>query len=500
MLGTLSMRLFVLIAIVTLAGLSLLAWKVVEMHTADLERETLNSALRLSDTLRRSTRSSMLKNRKEDVYQMMHMVGEQPGIERLRIFNKEGEITFSSLPDEESEVVDKQAEACTRCHTGAEPVSRPDRKELTRVFNSADGHRVLGLITPFYNEPDCSGPSCHASPEEQGVLGVLDLQLSLAGVDSAVEAQNNRFLVLVYLLMLIIASTCGIFVWKFVHRPVNELIRGTERFKSGELGYRIQLRSGTEIGELAASFNQMAEELGQAQQQLTDWAHTLEQRVEEKTRTLQQAQAKLVQSEKMASLGTLSAVVAHEINNPLSGVLTYAKLVDKMIGENGPAPERLAAIHKYLKSMERETARCGNIVEPQRHPRTNALPDRPQARAPGDPAGEGALARHPDHPLRRRADSAGAAGRPHQRGRGDACRWGDPGSYPTDDDRRRGGQLGPGGGPRHRRRDPGGHHAADLRAVLHDQTGEEGRGARPLGGVRHHQAARRAHRGPLPAR
>jgi two-component system NtrC family sensor kinase len=362
MLSSLSMRLFGLIAVVTLVALSLLAWAVVRLHTANLEHETIQGALRLSDTLRRSARHSMLEDRKDDVYQMMRTVGGQPGIERLRIFNSEGLIVFSSVANERGHTVDLEEEACTRCHMEGEPLSHPEETELSRIFRAADGQRLLGLITPIYNATACASVECHANPEDQQVLGVIDMQLSLAGIDQTLQRHNRRFLYHICLLMLVIASTCGLFVWGFVHLPVKALIRGTEYIRQGHLEHRIPMQSRSEMGRLAASFNKMSEDLGQAQGELKEWTRTLEQRVEEKTRSLQEAQDHLVQVEKMASLGTLAAVVAHEINNPLSGVLTYTKLAHKMMGGEGPKAEQVDSIRTYLKTMEAEIARCGDIV------------------------------------------------------------------------------------------------------------------------------------------
>jgi two-component system, NtrC family, sensor kinase len=96
------------------------------------------------------------------------------------------------------------------------------------------------------------------------------------------------------------------------------------------LGYQIEVRSQDEVGDLARSFNSMSLELRAANEEIIAWAKTLEDRVEEKTRELKGAHDHVLHVEKMASIGKLAAVVAHEINNPLSGILTYAKLLRKM--------------------------------------------------------------------------------------------------------------------------------------------------------------------------
>ena len=71
----------------------------------------------------------------------------------------------------------------------------------------------------------------------------------------------------------------------------------------------------------------------------------------------------LMRQDKLASLGKLAATIAHEINNPLAAVLTYIRLMIKLIARNRFSPERLEDISRYLATMESETARCGDIVK-----------------------------------------------------------------------------------------------------------------------------------------
>ncbi len=119
-----------------------------------------------------------------------------------------------------------------------------------------------------------------------------------------------------------------------MRNPLRELEAGTKRVAKGELGVQIPVQSNDEIGDLAESFNAMSARLQLAQEEITAWARTLEDRVDEKTRELKQAHQHMLHVEKMATIGKMAAVVAHEINNPLSGILTYSRVVKRWIQNN----------------------------------------------------------------------------------------------------------------------------------------------------------------------
>ena len=169
---------------------------------------------------------------------------------------------------------------------------------------------------------------------------MLDTNLSLAKVDASLAHERREMLAYTAVALLAVVFLSGLFVWIVVHNPLRELKTGTERIARGDLGYQIPVHSQDEVGELAHSFNDMSNRLQVAQAEITAWAHTLEQRVDEKTRELKQAHQRMLHVEKMATIGKMAAVVAHEINNPLSGILTYSKLVKRWIGNN--AAERAA--------------------------------------------------------------------------------------------------------------------------------------------------------------
>lgn len=334
----------------------------IRLHRKDLEAATLNAAERVSDTIKRSTSYHMLRNDRDSVYKIISTIGAEPGMVRIRILDKEGRISYSSDPAEINKYVDKTAEACYACHAQAQPLTRLNRPDRFRIYKP-NGHRVLGIINPIENEPSCSNADCHYHPANQQILGVLDTNLTLATADASLAGGTYRMVLYTVIAMIGISLISWVFILRVVHGPIHVLKSGTERLTHGELGYQIKLDSRDEVGELADSFNQMSVQLRSAHEEITSWARTLEVRVEEKTAELKRAHDRMLQVEKMASIGKLAAVVAHEVNNPLSGILTYAKLMRKWLDRRDFSEERLKELDECLELIASESRRCGELVK-----------------------------------------------------------------------------------------------------------------------------------------
>jgi len=220
--NTLSVRLIVLLLAGMVVIFALLGYLNIRLHRRHLEAASLVSAERMSDVIQHATTYHMLRNDREALYQSITTMASEPGVVRIRIFNQEGRISFSSDASEVNTYVDKRGEACYACHAQAQPLTKLNRPDRFRIFKP-NGHRVLGIITPIENQPSCSTAACHAHPAEQQVLGVLDTNVSLARADADLKESSIRMLAYTLFAVLLIAVVSGIFVWRVVHIPVKKL-------------------------------------------------------------------------------------------------------------------------------------------------------------------------------------------------------------------------------------------------------------------------------------
>ena len=325
-------KLILVVGLTALLIIGIFSYFNIRSHSTSLLAEVEQGANQLSETIIHSTRYDMLLNERNRIDKIINTIGEQPSIRTVRVINKSGAIIYSSHSADLGKMVDKNEESCYACHAANKPLERLPIKRRTRIFRTNQSSaRVLGIISPIYNEQSCWEADCHAHQKSQTVLGVLDITISLDEVDKQIKKSEIEIIIFAITAVLALSFIISFFVRRWVVKPVNELLKATNQVGVGNLNYTIKDRRKDELGMLARSFNNMTQKLSEARMQL-------------------------FQSDKMASLGRLAAGVAHEINNPLTGVLTYSSFLLKRT-ENNPE------LQEDLKVIVRETKRSREIVK-----------------------------------------------------------------------------------------------------------------------------------------
>jgi len=326
------LKLIIVVGFITIIIIGVFSYVNVQSQKETLMSQAEDHANKLSDAIKNSSHSSMLLNKRDQIHEIINTIGEEPFIREIRLLNKEGMVMFSSKNELIGEMVDKNAESCYACHTANEPLEKLPMKERMRVYRiHPDSTRILGIINPIYNEKSCWDADCHAHPKTQIILGVLDVKICLKDVDEQISDSEMRSILFAIIAIIALSFSIGFFVRKWVARPVKELVEATHQVSSGNLNYTINQLGNDELGILGTSFNNM-------------------------TKKLAEARLQIFQSDKMASLGRLAAGVAHEINNPLTGVLTYSSFLLKRTKDN-------SELQDDLKIIVRETKRSREIVK-----------------------------------------------------------------------------------------------------------------------------------------
>lgn len=319
-----------------------------------LQQVTKNSG-QLARVVISSTRFAMLQNKPYEVNRIIQDVGDQNNIEMVRILSKEGVVIHSSQESEVGTKIDQQTESCLACHQDEETRLASPEVGRARFFNNNEGRRLMGSTAVIHNEPTCVGAGCHESIQEQPVLGVLDIVYPLDEIEQTLRANTITIFGLAFGFVILAGLLVSYLVNRMIYLPLRDLEEGAARLAAGDLEQSIPVRSSDEFGELARSFNSMTGALRQSNVDLKNWGRKLERKIEEARQELRIAHAETARSEKLASVGLLAAGIAHELNNPLTGVLTFSHLVRKNLPDGSRDAEDLDLVIS-------ETKRCAAII------------------------------------------------------------------------------------------------------------------------------------------
>ena len=230
-LRSLSTRIALPAGFFALVSVAALSWHLIRTQREAAFEEAVRGSESIAETIQLAMEQEMRVNAREAIRETVTTVGRQNGIENIRIFDKQGHISFSSHASEVGQTLDIRAPECQQCHSGP---TLPDSTKNTRIYTDADGHQVLATMRAIPNQVGCQGAQCHASPREKPVLGVLDVAMSLQPADARLSRASWNAFGFSLLAVALITGTLFFIVWASVRRPVNTIVAATRRMAVGE--------------------------------------------------------------------------------------------------------------------------------------------------------------------------------------------------------------------------------------------------------------------------
>ena len=354
---TLKFKLVLYLTIALTVGVLLFTGAVAFFLYNQILGKVSDHVIQLSEVISKSTRFAMLKNEPTYVDRIIHDVAGQEQIDRVRIFSQDGRITHSTYAPEIGRTVDRNAEACSRCHESEQPLQQVPHSERTWTFQGADGKPLLGSMEVIRNDPSCYNAPCHQHSKETSVLGVLDINYSLDEIHRKLRtsyAVDRRIFHRLHR-----AGGVG----DRLFRPPSGLPAAARPRRRRGNGCppaistsSFRCAAATNSASSPARSTAMTNALRHSRAELQELARTLEQKVETRTQELRRAQAQTMRGEKLASVGLLASGVAHELNNPLTGILTFSHLLREKMPDNSRDAEDMDLVI-------RETKRCAAIIK-----------------------------------------------------------------------------------------------------------------------------------------
>ena len=313
---------------------------------------------------------SMLENDHASLQATLDIINVMSGIDDVNMYDNNNNLVYSSIS---SDTVNHNDPNCLNCHADFGQMFPKFEKSYRIIDMNSEcsmnhnniSNRYLMIKSPISNNRTCYESSCHFHSSNEKVLGSLIITMPLQGLDKAVKESVTDYFLLAALMTTLLVLFLIYFTKKKIKEPLNALVEASIAVANGERDKRLEVPPNqlTDMASVSTAFNQMLDNLQAASNELENWSQQLEYKIQKKTEELGQAQNELINIERIASLGKLSLSVAHEINNPLSGILIYTKLIYKQLNNQDFEGSKKESLLKHLKLIEGETKRCGDIVK-----------------------------------------------------------------------------------------------------------------------------------------
>ena len=313
---------------------------------------------------------SMLENDRTSLQSTLDIINTMSGIDDVNMYDNENNLVYSSISSDTANHSDPD---CKSCHKNIASMFSAKEKsyriidvnsECSMNHNNNNSRHLL-IKSPILNSESCYTAACHAHNQSEEVLGSLLIKFPMKGLDAALDKSTKDYFLLASLMTILLVLFLIFFTNKKIKNPLNAIIRASEAVAKGDKSTRLEIKPHqlSDMRMVSYAFNDMLDNLQTATNELQNWSQQLEYKVQKKSEELGQAQNELINIERIASLGKLSLSVAHEINNPLSGILVYTKLIYKQLSNQELDPAKKETMLKHLKFIENETKRCGDIVK-----------------------------------------------------------------------------------------------------------------------------------------